>query len=270
MSVSPWNGRMHPSSAAVSRCNAPAVRNRNHLPARLLRRIHTRRRVETDLQPLTVHAVLRNIVHTQRLESTGTDMQRNERTLDAHLFKPRQHGGVEMQTRGGRGDRTRSLCEHGLITLPISVQIRPRNIRRQRDMANVLENVQKLVGAPRTRFRRIRPSRPTTRARTAHSSNRPCPGFGGLLARHCASARRSSSTRSSSNSMRPPVSFSPNRRAGMTRVLLKTSRSPRASSAGRSAKRRSSICPVMPSRLSNRLDARSASGSWAMSSGGSW
>ena len=51
-------------------------------------------------------------------------------------------------------------------------------------------------------------------------------GFGDLLERTCASTLRLPVTRSTRISSLPPVAFWPNSRAGMTRVLLKTIRSP--------------------------------------------
>ncbi|RMS05235.1 hypothetical protein ALP75_200581 [Pseudomonas syringae pv. actinidiae] len=52
------------------------------------------------------------------------------------------------------------------------------------------------------------------------------PGLGDLLARTCASTRWPSSTRSTRISSLPPEAFCPNKRAGMTRVLLNTIKSP--------------------------------------------
>jgi hypothetical protein len=63
----------------------------------------------------------------------------------------------------------------------------------------------------------------------------PSARFGRLAgAQICTSARCSSSTRSTSNSIRPPLALRPNKRAGITRVSLNTSRSPGRSSSGNS------------------------------------
>jgi hypothetical protein len=93
------------------------------------------------------------------------------------------------------------------------------------------------------------------------------PGFGMWLAFNCTHAASSAITRSTSASTRPPVGFSPCRRARITRVSLKTIRSPAATSAGRSVNGRSSS--EAPSTCSRRLAVRVAGGACAISSAGS-
>src|SRR5699024_9015438 len=66
------------------------------------------------------------------------------------------------------------------------------------------------------------------------AKSRVCPARGGLLARRWAKALRSSSRRSIRHSTRPPVVFWPNKRALMTRVVLKTKRSFGCNNCGKS------------------------------------
>ena len=128
------------------------------------------------------------------------------------------------------------------------------------------------VGKSPFRARRWKnsPSRPRhSRASPDSSSSRP-PALGDLLARTWARTRSGPSNRSTRISTRPPLALWPNSRARITRVSLKTSRSPGRSKAGRSAKWRSVTPLPGPSRHSSRLAPRRASGRWAMRSGGRW
>ena len=117
---------------------------------------------------------------------------------------------------------------------------------------------------------RARPGRrgPAPRRRRRRQSAARLPGLGDLLARRWASTSWPGSTRSTSASTAPPLAFSPNSRALMTRVSLKTSRSPGCSSAGRSRKTRSHRQRGRGRRAAASA-LRSAAGCWAISSGGS-
>ena len=91
-------------------------------------------------------------------------------------------------------------------------------------------------------------------------SSSSAPGFGALEARICARIRLSSSMRSTSTSILPPLALRPNRRAGITRVLLKTSRSPGLSLSSKSVKVPCVSAPVGPSNDSKRQLLRSGMG----------
>src|SRR5471032_776364 len=92
------------------------------------------------------------------------------------------------------------------------------------------------------------------------------PGGGDFEARTWASTVRSSSTRSTSASILPPLSLTPKKRALSTRVSFITSRSPACSRPTMSANWRSISCT--PSRCRRREALRSGSGNCAMRSGG--
>ncbi len=66
----------------------------------------------------------------------------------------------------------------------------------------------------------------------------------------------------------PPVGFAPASRAATTRVSLNTTRSPGARYAGSSETAESVSAAPAPASTSMRLAERSASGVWAISSGG--
>ncbi|ANM79829.1 hypothetical protein A4U88_2501 [Serratia marcescens] len=91
-------------------------------------------------------------------------------------------------------------------------------------------------------------------------SSSSAPGLGAFDARTCASTRWSSSTRSTSTSILPPLTLRPNMRAGITRVLLNTSRSPASSLSSRSVNTPCVSAPLGPSSCSRRHALRSAWG----------
>jgi hypothetical protein len=84
---------------------------------------------------LGMHAMLLDPIHPQRLESAGTDVQRDLRGLDTACAQRFQKVAVEMQPRGRRSHRARPAREHRLIALAVGRRIRPRDIRRQRHVA---------------------------------------------------------------------------------------------------------------------------------------
>ena len=115
-----------------------------------------------------------------------------------------------------------------------------------------------------------RPASPTPTMGSAATSaiDLPLPLTGDeaktIARRMCVATWLPVSTRSIKSSSLPPVGFSPNRRALMTLVSLKTSRSPGDNSAGSSRNTRSTAGSVRPS--SRREALRSAAGCCAISS----
>ncbi len=118
------------------------------------------------------------------------------------------------------------------------------------------------------RSRKNSPSRPNTVTAVPSSSTMRPPDFGFLLTPSCARASCVPVTRSIRISTLPPLSLCPNKRAGSTRVSLKTSRSPVRSSSARSVKWRSSNRCAAASTTNNRLAERVGNGTCAISSGG--
>ena len=111
-------------------------------------------------------------------------------------------------------------------------------------------------------------SRPSTIAVTRSSSSNELPGRGVLLARTCASTRPGPVIRSTSTSTLPPLSRRPSRRAGITRVSLKTTRSPASTSSGNRLNMQSSTASAAAAMHSRRLSLRPGAGCVATSSGG--
>ena len=162
-------------------------------------------------------------------------------TLARRTPRSRKRGStrvVEVQRRGGRGDGARTAREHRLVALGVLGVVGMRDVRRQRHVAVALEQRERIARASAggTARRPARSGRAPRRRRRRRRSATTLPGFGDLLARRCAhTSRVPGSTRSTSASTAPPLRLSPNSRALITRVSLKTSRSPAfaAARAGR-------------------------------------
>ena len=71
-----------------------------------------------------MHAVLSDIVDTQRLEGTGSNMQRDRNDLNAERAETLEHAPIEVQTRGRRGDRAGMARVHRLIAFTVERLIR--------------------------------------------------------------------------------------------------------------------------------------------------
>ena len=100
----------------------------------------------TDLQPLAVHVVIFDAFDPYRLKSTGPDVQGHEGALDTPLGNARQQRLIEMQPGSRRRHRAGALGIDGLITLAIGGIVRAVYIRRQRHMADPIEQRQNLFG----------------------------------------------------------------------------------------------------------------------------
>ena len=217
---------------------------------------------------LRVHGVCRELLGAHRLEGAGADVQRDERAVDAARGE-RGAAAAASKCRLAVGAATAPgiAREDALVALAIGSLGRRAGCRAA--AARSPQRSKNSSAAPGTAMRHRSASRSSTRTAppaVAISS----PGRMGLLARSCTSASPPASARSSRISTRPPVGLCPSTRAGTTRVSLNTSRSSAAQQlrAGREPCGRA-MAPDWPSSTSRRLAERSASGFWAISSGGS-
>ena len=80
---------------------------------------------------LGMHSMLGEIVDTHRLERPGSDVQRHERGVDAHLAATREHRFIEVQTCGGSGDCAGLACVDSLISSRVVRFCRPLDVWRQ-------------------------------------------------------------------------------------------------------------------------------------------
>ena len=74
-----------------------------------------------------------------RLKCSEPDVQRYICDSGAGSTARVQDLRREVQARGGRGDRTRFAREYGLVTIAIFGSVRAFNLRRQRDMADLVQ-----------------------------------------------------------------------------------------------------------------------------------
>ena len=90
---------------------------------------------------LRVHDVVFDAVHAHRLERPRADVQRHEghlNTLGAQLFQQRF---IKVQARRWRRHCARLLAVDGLIQLAVGFFIRAFNVRRQRHVADGVEDI---------------------------------------------------------------------------------------------------------------------------------
>ena len=173
-----------------------------------------------------MHRCSRSVVHAHRLEGAGADVQGDVAELDAARAQRVQQRVVEMQAGGRRGDRAEFAREHGLVALVVVGARLALDVGRQRQAA----------GAQQPAFQRLGDveAQPVELAVAAQHLGLAAGVERDARARLAATCwrrsarapRRAGSRRSIRISTRPPLSFWPNRRAGITRVSLNTSRSP--------------------------------------------
>ena len=118
--------------------------NRRHPATALARGRNAGDRVKRNRIQLAVHAVRGDLLHSHRLESTGTDVQRNVGDLHTKRLQPLQHRLIEMQPRCRRRHRTRICGINGLVTTFIKAIRRMLDIRRQWQTSGLLENIEHL------------------------------------------------------------------------------------------------------------------------------
>ena len=80
-------------------------------------------------------------VHAHRLEGPRADVQRHERHLNAFRAQFFQQRFIKVQTRRWRRDRTRLLAVDGLVQLAVGLFVRALNIRRQRHVADGVQDI---------------------------------------------------------------------------------------------------------------------------------
>ena len=227
------------------------------------------RRAGADLEALAVHDVLGEALAAHRLERAGADVQR-----DRACARRRARRARRAARRRSAAPRSAPRPRPAARRTPSGSARRRRRRRRARCRAAAARG----RGARAARAARREsaggtatsslPARPSTSASKASAKRTTLPAFGDLLARSCASTTSPASTRSTSASTAPPLALTPNRRALITAVSLKTSRSPARSSVGQVAD--VAVARAARRAPSSRREAlRSAAGCWAISSRGS-
>ena len=216
-----------------------------------------------------MHAVRVEVVAAHRLERAGADVQRHERAIATpRASSAASSAASKCRPAVGAATAPGRARVDGLVALAVGVgRRRAVDVGRQRHLAVrvevrahravELELGEAAVDADHGRA----PRRPA--GRSAGPGGRPCSS----AAARSRAARRACARRRISTA--PPVALRPCSRAGSTRVSLRTSRSPGASSPARSRNARSASVPLAPSSASSRLPPRTAGGVWAISSGGS-
>ena len=82
-----------------------------------------------------------NAVHAHRLEGSRPDVQRYKRHLNAFRAQFFQQRFIKVQAcRRGR-DRARLLAVDGLVQLAVSLFVRTLNVRRQRHVADGVQDI---------------------------------------------------------------------------------------------------------------------------------
>ena len=82
--------------------------------------------------------MLFGVLHRNRLECAGTDVERDRRLPDPFLPGRCQNFRREMKSGGGRRDRAGLLRVNGLIAFGVGVFIAPGDVGRQGDVAVTL------------------------------------------------------------------------------------------------------------------------------------
>ncbi len=139
-----------------------------------------------------MHVVVFDALHAHRLEGSGAHVQGDERGLHALGGNGLQQRLVEMQAGSRRGYGAQALGVDRLITLAVGPLIRAVYIRRQRHMADALQQGQHFLGE--TQFEQGVVAGQHLGLATALDEDLPSmrifePGLGDLLERTCASTR---------------------------------------------------------------------------------
>ena len=116
--------------------------DRNHPTTARFCRQHRIDHLLRHFRIFRVHNVVFNAVYAHRLEGPCSDVQRNKRHLNAFFAQLRQQRLVKVQASGGRSHGARFFAIHGLVQLAVGLFVRTLNVRRQRHMADSVENIQ--------------------------------------------------------------------------------------------------------------------------------
>ncbi len=218
---------------------------------------------------------LRYIRHPNRLERSQPDVEGQVGNDDTPRADPLQNLGSEMQTGGGRSDRSALTRKDRLVTLAVQRLILTANVWGQRHMPQKLQPGEEIIHRREAKKAFAELAIGHDRSLQSHV---PLGRREGQLLTHRHPARRAG--------QRPPFPVAdlfsqqhfhfgalpgrrPNNRAGITRLSFNTSTSPSRSNSGSCLNHESCHAPLSRSRGSMRLSPRSAGGSCAISSGGS-
>ena len=222
---------------------------------------------------LPVHVVVLGSRRRHRAEGAETDGQ-----LDGGQRQPRvraavEHGPGQVQAGGRRGHRIRPVGVHRLVAVGIGEGL--VDVGRQRHGADPVEQAGdgRLVHAGAGPAAAVGDPRPTSTtgsvAGPQHRARREAPARtdeGGPLGR--LAARRLRRATAAAPRLPRRCALRSRSRAGRTRVVLTTSRSPGPTSSGRSATVRWSTAPAGSRATRRRAASRGSTGRWAMACAG--
>nr|ASY01931.1 hypothetical protein [uncultured bacterium] len=80
----------------------------------------------------------------QRLKGSQSDVQGNVGNRGASPADGIENRGREMQTGGGRGDRSSLSCEHSLVAFAIGRRVGTADVGRQGNVSGAVENLKKI------------------------------------------------------------------------------------------------------------------------------
>ncbi|MCY1430563.1 hypothetical protein D9M71_465130 [compost metagenome] len=117
-----------------------------HPPATGAARGHGVDHILADLQPLFMHVVVFDALDPHWLEGTSPHVQGDEGGFHAFGGDLGQQLFIEVQAGGWRGHGASALGVHRLVALAVGALIRTVDVRRQRHMADAIEQWQHLFG----------------------------------------------------------------------------------------------------------------------------
>ena len=241
--------------------------DRDDAPTFGARPLHRRPGVGRHGVVLAVHRVRHGIVLGDRGERVEADHQLDTGDVDPVGGQPGEHGVGEVQAGGGGGGRSGPCGVHRLVA--VGVGEGGVDVRRQRHHAVLVEHLERVAVAEQRDLERVTGVGAITHARPRRCRRgraawcRAASAAPGARAPPTCAASPSCGS-SSSTSAAPPPGRVKASRAGITRVSLTTTRSPRRSTRGRSRTWRWAGGAEGPRSTSRRAESRGSTGCWAM------
>ncbi len=99
-----------------------------------------------DIGAFRMHAMLADVVHPDRLERAGADVQRDVRAGEPGIPARGQQDFVEVQACSRRGHRARRARIDSLVALTVEVLRGTLHVRRQRNLAAAFKNRTRSLG----------------------------------------------------------------------------------------------------------------------------
>ena len=97
-----------------------------------------------------MHAMVIQFLCANRQKSSRANMKRDAADVYITLGKSAKNLFCKMQSCRRRGDGSRFVCKHGLVTVFVLLMILAADIGRQRHMTDTLKRFKKIVGRGKT------------------------------------------------------------------------------------------------------------------------